>query len=216
MTATFQRLSALDRVFNGLIGRARAGRPRAGLQLPARSARPQEREALHRARVRARSRPQAVPRRAARRYAVGAQTREASGQVTLRRGAQVKSFDTKLVPQAERAPLLSDYLGRHDVLGAALLQRAEGRPARSLRRDRRPPPRLRTGPAVSGYPSILWSLVSRINSRAHEHGHHADRDRVDSPVKIAPAPKFSAAQAEVVVAVAISGRKPPNQPLPRW
>jgi hypothetical protein len=63
--------------------------------------------------------------------------------------------------------------------------------------------------------SILWSFVSRMKRPPTISGHHADRDRIDEAGEDRAGAERGAAQAEVVSAVAMSGRKPPNQPLPR-
>ena len=64
--------------------------------------------------------------------------------------------------------------------------------------------------------SILWSLVSRMYRPPTMHGHDADDDRIDEAGVDRPAAEVVLGPAEAVTAVAISGRKPPNQPLPRW
>jgi deazaflavin-dependent oxidoreductase (nitroreductase family) len=112
MTAHFQRLSALDRLFNGLInGLVRIGlAPGYAYQLEVRGRKSGK---LYTA-------PVFVLDRDRHRYLVAprgetqwARNAEAAGTVTLRRGAKAAAFDVKLVPQADRAPLLADYLGRH-------------------------------------------------------------------------------------------------------
>ena len=112
MPTHFQRLSALERIFNGLINvLVRIGlAPGYAYQLEVRGRKSGK---LYTA-------PVFVLDRERHRYLVAprgetqwARNAQATGQVTLRRGAKATAFDVKLVPQAERAPLLADYLGRH-------------------------------------------------------------------------------------------------------
>jgi deazaflavin-dependent oxidoreductase (nitroreductase family) len=112
MAPTFQRLSALDRIFNGVIGAlVRVGLgPGYSYLLEVRGRKSGK---LYTAPVFVLDRDRKQFLVAPRGDTQWARNAEASGQVTLRRGAQVKDFGVKLVPEAERAPLLADYLGRH-------------------------------------------------------------------------------------------------------
>ncbi len=112
MPLHFQRLSALDRLFNGLVGAlVRVGLgPSYGFLLEVRGRKSGK---LY-------SAPVFVLDRDRHRFLVAprgdtqwARNAEAAGQVTLRRGAKVEIFDVKVVPPTERAPLLADYLGRY-------------------------------------------------------------------------------------------------------
>src|ERR1700741_1780003 len=102
--ATFQRLSALDRLFNGLIGfLARFGlAPGYTYQLERRGRKSGK---LFTAPVFVLDRDRHQFLVAPRGDTQWARNAQASGQVTLRRGSQVKGFDVKLGPQSERAAL---------------------------------------------------------------------------------------------------------------